>query len=365
MRRSRSSRRRGFTLIELLVVIAIIAVLIALLLPAVQAAREAARRAQCTNNLKQIGLALMNYESSYGSFPPGGINIGAGSSGWWGNSNTLSWRALILPQMEQNPTYNAINLSVTVNTPSAYTIWTVAFNNWLCPSDGRNGNGKMPVGTPSGQYAVGDPPTLPGRPAPMVVVANYSGSFGDNYCIGPLQGNYTNPWESPQVVPPGVQKIGFDGFWGTTYSGTDYKTTGGSLRGIFDYRTGQITSIASITDGTSNTIMAGEVLPYQAPDNNFWMLNGGTAGVTVPINLNTAGVPGQAANCNASFGDTGNSWTCRFSYSNKGFKSEHPGGANILFGDGSVRFLKASINRFTYAALGSKSGGEVISSDAY
>src|SRR5262249_38719463 len=94
-------QQRGFTLIELLVVIAIIAVLIALLLAAVQAAREAARRAQCVNNLKQIGLALHNYESSSLSFPLGGVNLGSASAGWAGQVNCLNWRALLLPQMEQ------------------------------------------------------------------------------------------------------------------------------------------------------------------------------------------------------------------------------------------------------------------------
>src|SRR5271168_3122262 len=108
---NKSVRARGFTLIELLVVIAIIAVLIALLLPAVQSAREAARRAQCTNNLKQIGLAMHNYHSSVGSFPPGSLAGGSSSPGgewsgpWW------PWAAYILPQMELTNLYNSINFS--------------------------------------------------------------------------------------------------------------------------------------------------------------------------------------------------------------------------------------------------------------
>src|SRR5208337_4943308 len=112
-----SSMPRGFTLIELLVVIAIIAVLISLLLPAVQSAREAARRAQCTNNLKQIGLAFANYESSNSMYPLGGVtlvNANPALAGTWGaeaGNNGLSWTALILPYAEQNPTYSAINFS--------------------------------------------------------------------------------------------------------------------------------------------------------------------------------------------------------------------------------------------------------------
>src|SRR5437868_14870143 len=105
-------RRHGFTLIELLVVISIIAVLIALLLPAVQAAREAARRIQCTNNLKQIGLALHNYHDTQGAFPLGGVNLSRSlnlGNGWGNRATALCWRALILPYMEGNNAYNAAN----------------------------------------------------------------------------------------------------------------------------------------------------------------------------------------------------------------------------------------------------------------
>src|SRR5271155_890609 len=103
---------RGFTLIELLVVIAIIAVLIALLLPAVQSAREAARRAQCTNNLKQIGIAIHSYHDQQGSFPLGGMSVATGWRGWAWNNNGMTWRVLILPNMEQNPVYNSVNFSL-------------------------------------------------------------------------------------------------------------------------------------------------------------------------------------------------------------------------------------------------------------
>ncbi|MBX6311352.1 MAG: DUF1559 domain-containing protein [Isosphaeraceae bacterium] len=369
------SARHGFTLIELLVVIAIIGVLIALLLPAVQAAREAARRAQCVNNLKQIGIALHNYHDQNGSFPLGGVNLGPSSAGWTGQTSALSWRALILPQMEGGTIYNALNLNVTprgdtniYDTSAQYTVWVTVPSAWLCPSDPDNNRGLRPSNTAdanNGQYPIGNPPRVPGTStsATVVPVANYAGSFGDNYAITTLTAA-ANPWETPctATLTPGMIRIGYPGFWGTTYD-CSLNTTGGSLRGIFDYRTGQITSIAHILDGSSNTIMAGEVLPIQTADSNFYMLNGSTAGVTIPINWDTSGTPVTLPGCTATFGVA--VWNCRFAYSNKGFKSKHPGGANFLFGDGSVRFLKSSIARTTYAALGSKAGSEVISSDAY
>ena len=118
--------------------------------------------------------------------------------------------------------------------------------------------------------------------------------------------------------------------------------------------------IASITDGTSNTIMVGEVIPAQTADSNFWDHNGCTVGMTIPINWQTLRIPTDGS---LPFGIA--DYQNRFSYASKGQKSKHPGGVNTCFGDGSVRFLKNSINLPTYCAIGSRSGGEVVSADSY
>lgn len=378
--------QRGFTLVELLVVVLIISVLVLLLLPALQVARESSRRTQCTNNLKQIGLGLLNYESAHKSFPLGGVQRLIGSTNemnGWGNqdglgfANCLNWRALTLPQLEQNTIYNSINFNLPVDSagPSGgaafITIWKASISVFLCPSDSghedgfRASNAADPL---NGQYGFLEPPTDPstGTAAEVTAVSSYDASFGDNYSMTTL--NATSPWETPcgAQTPPGQPHLGWPGFWGTTY-GCDItlgRDQGGKLRGIFDYRTGQFTRLGDITDGTTNTILVGETLSAERADDTFWVANGSVAGTAIPMNLETDRAP-----CTDQFGtaprfgslDIG----CRFSYAAAGFKSEHPGGVNFLFCDGSVRFLKRSIARATYSSLGSKAGGEVIGADSY
>ncbi len=383
---ARAPARSRFTLIELMVMIAIVSVLSALLVPAVGSAREAARRAQCTNNLKQIGLAIANYLDFFGCYPPGGITATGITSAnefanpWNNTANELGCRALLLPQMEGNNAYNAFNFATNPMDVAAgtgqYTAWNTVFTTWLCPSDPNNGGGRVTNGYYSANQQTANWGPSPINPAtgtysPTIPVSNYAGSFGDNYCGGVLASPGL-PWETPwnSSPPVGQSRLGWNGYWGTSFGGaTGFVKGAGTMRGFFDYRgTQKPPNIATVTDGTSNTIIVGEVLPSNAADNNFWMFNGSYAGTTVPLGFNSNSVIPVAG----SSGCSSSGWQnpaalvgCRFGSSAKGFISVHPGGANFAFADGSVRFLKNGINQYTYNALGSRSGGEVISSDSY
>jgi prepilin-type N-terminal cleavage/methylation domain-containing protein/prepilin-type processing-associated H-X9-DG protein len=371
-----SSRPRGFTLIELLVVIAIIAVLISLLLPAVQSAREAARRAQCINNLKQIGLAFANYESANQVFPLGAMTgVTSAANSTWGaqiNNNGVSWVALTLPYLEQNTIFSAINFQVHITDglaqPDFATAWYTKLSVLQCPSDGDQDGFRTDANVTNdgiGQYCATNAPLPPGGGTGMVPVTNYLTSFGDNYCIGALTKSAIFPTETPYTTwppVPGQPRIGWPGYQGTYADiNANLPPVGapGSQRGMFDPSTNQSVKISSITDGTSNTISAGESLPAQRADNNVWEFSANADGTTVPINYPTP------LNCNTAGGFGTPNWASRCSYANTGFKSHHPGGGNFLFADGSVHFLKQSIAMTTYCALGSRNGGEVISADAY
>ena len=223
-----------------------------------------------------------------------------------------------------------------------------------CPSDGdqdgfRNvgsGNGDgQDISTTSAGVAV---PPPPGGGTPMIPVENYLGSFGDNYCIG-CNSSMQFPTETPiSVWPPvpGQPRIGWPGEQGTMLNITCGVggASVGVLRGMFDVSDGQTVTLASVTDGTSNTIAAGEGLPAQRADNNVWEWNSGANGTTVPMNYFSG------LSCGSTGGWNVFNWAGRCAYTNTGFKSKHPGGCNFLFADGSVHFLKQSINMFTYCA---------------
>jgi prepilin-type N-terminal cleavage/methylation domain-containing protein/prepilin-type processing-associated H-X9-DG protein len=345
-----TGHRRGFTLIELLVVIAIIAVLISLLLPAVQSAREAARRAQCVNNLKQIGLALHNYHDTVSSFAPAGISDTGWVGTWW------AWPAFILPQMEQSPLYNAINFSLqninqldsnSANDPQV-TVWKSVIGSYLCPSDPVAAQGRvdnLSWLTQGGNW------NLIGTNYTAAAIC-YVGNWGDM-----KTGNTTFDLYSGES-PPGTGPA-----WGC----------GGVFRGIFgDCSNGKSTNLREITDGTSNTLLVGECSPNMNGALAWVNGDGIFASTVVPLNWKCDLKDGQkdptdGTTCDLShLNDFTQALHCwRNQTVNYAFKSYHPGGVNFAFCDGSVRFLKQTISPRTYNALGTKGGGEVVSADNY
>jgi prepilin-type N-terminal cleavage/methylation domain-containing protein/prepilin-type processing-associated H-X9-DG protein len=330
-------RRDGFTLIELLVVIAIIAVLIALLLPAVQSAREAARRAQCVNNLKQIALAAMNYESSNSCLPGGSYSIsganwaaltGAGYYVWGTYPENFSCFVRMLPFFEQSPMYNSVNfVSGTSAAPDNLTIAGVRVASLICPSDVQNDSIPIPANRAS-KFGVtpgwswNEAPACYPLPTPggwLQAFTSYAGNAG-TFTFG-----YSN------LMPTTV--LGF--FDGVIYNDSAVK-------------------LSNITDGTSNTMLFGEhakghlylLDPGYAVSDNSW--NSGrwydTLFATLyPMNVGIGNYPGQL---NDSY------------YYPTSAGSYHPGGANFAFTDGSVKFLKNSISSWTFQTGNADSYGD-------
>jgi len=344
-----SRKSRGFTLIELLVVIAIIAVLIGLLLPAVQAAREAARRAQCVNNLKQLGLASHNYHDIAGKFPTNMYLhpvMGPTTGMAWNNA---SWLVLLLPQMEQQPLHNAVNFNMMMGTfigggwrwspqfsvgdPNS-TVRVTVLNSLICPSDDSPNIDNTNPDDLSGLTAAG---------------TSYVGNMGDN-CLG--CGGEILPAAYGQVIfcndlnlPCRRPSLGHARI-------TDAQINNGSPAGSGVYWAwGSDVGINSITDGTSNTLMAGEQIRKVTQWNAWVGANASIGSTAVPLNYKHRNAAGQI--------ETGN-WTRQYS-----FRSNHPGGANFCMADGSVKFLKTTINFAIYQALATRGNGEIVSSDAF
>ncbi len=328
------SPRRGFTLIELLVVIAIIAVLIALLLPAVQSAREAARRAQCLNNLKQTGLAIHNYLSVHTTFPPVVVLPKGRTSQPWSGLTRL------LPFMEQTNLYNAINWDRDFEFTTSPTLAAVRVAAFMCPSE------------------INDRP----RPTPTITY------YPNNYCFN--EGTWF-------IYDPASDAIGDGAF-----------------------TPNRAFPPAALTDGLSNTLGMSEVKVFQA---NYWdSKNPGTLGVAAPLNPaalqayiggtfdsnghtewvegdvhevgftttftpNTrvmATVSGVPVDVDFTSMRDGESITIP-TYAAITTRSFHYGGVNAQMMDGSVRFIRNTVDLRIWRGLGTRAGGEVLSADSY
>jgi prepilin-type N-terminal cleavage/methylation domain-containing protein/prepilin-type processing-associated H-X9-DG protein len=374
----RNRSHRAFTLIELLVVIAIIAVLIALLLPAVQAAREAARRAQCTNNLKQMGLGIHNYQSTFNAFPPLFGNFGNPAPPNGPNINTgewpLGWAVALLQYIEQQQLFNATNYGGGATSPlNATTVSYTKIAAYTCPSE-----------------------SVVSGPWVSSTWINYHANFGGPECISPWDGPFV-PFASDPNNLPGQSNI--------------YPAGLSNLGAV---------SFASVTDGTSNTALFSEkliglngfvqVFPGQLPNSKrvsyqtsfttdvTSVANVGTGGPTMALNFvqTCKSIPATTAPTNPTqwsgacwngshagtlhfnaydHWNTPNGLSCvagnTYGGPPGGFNdiitatSNHPGGVNVGFCDGSVKFIKDSIGVNVWWALGSRNQGEILSSDQY
>lgn len=349
-------KKPGFTLVELLVVIAIIGVLVGLLLPAVQSAREAARRMSCSNNMKQIGLALHNYHDTFGEFPAAMVGESFSVPGW---QRQPSWFVRIMPFIEAGALVEGVpNVGTSFDGMNA--TWAAPNLHWRQMNEGRVPAFWCPSSTLPGTISGDTNPATQALGAPAVIniqISDYAGNCGVRFRGGTL----ATPAEPVTFGWGG--RLSDNGFFGSQYRNANPRPF-----------PGQLTEFASIFDGTSHTIAVGEqgaphrnVNDYRASSarGGLWSCGVGTIGVANGLNGANANYVVTAFPINFS-GIASGDWPSRRLdvnrvYNNTAFRSNHPGGAQFTFADGSVRFLTDSIRFDIYTSLmdrGDRSGLE-------
>ncbi len=337
MNRFTRSRREGFTLVELLVVIAIIGVLVGLLLPAVQAAREAARRMSCSNNLKQLGLAAQLYHDAHKKFPH---NNCSGNSTHPGNPMNrwmqFSWLTQVLPFMEQQPLYDQIdwNTQHSMTTASNNPLARNVISTFICPSNSQDPlrNGQVPG------YRWGPTATAAGT--------DYVGNMGH------IWGGWRDCGAVPDFQPGGgfnplFQKTGANP--GTPWVNGEVLSDQSRVNGVFRYFGSA--SMAQVTDGTSNTLLAFEDMSWRGGPNLEKTPTDSSAWMSPLAAINTMRNP--INNRNPAWLQGAGDRRCA------GWSSNHTGGAQAVLCDGSVRFVSETIDHGSRYTLGVRNDGVV------
>jgi prepilin-type N-terminal cleavage/methylation domain-containing protein len=317
MNRQQASGQSAFTLVELLVVIAIIGVLVALLLPAVQAAREAARRMRCSNNLKQIALALHNYEDTHKRLPYGTPGCCT--------PNGSNWAVSIFPYIELTNLQNKLDLSGNFKTTpqNATVIGEVKrLPSFICPTD------------PAANKPVQPRYTHNITPAHMLWYPVSMGPTHMDDCP------FCPPGTAPSETNYCCQFYNFG-----TYADSSH-TKPGEFSGMFG-RVALAIRLGEVTDGLSNTWMVGETLPAHCTFMGLFSQNFPTSGTGIPLNTMEDRGVGKP--------EEGMKW-----FRSCGYKSLHPGGANFALGDASVRFIMKEIDYKLYNNIGTRAGGESV-----